>query len=100
MSMSKGGLSTCETVTDTSSWIGVDSSSVTSGEMLNYILNANTSSSVTADNFSLCLQDDTTVHNRFSLLTRRGSSLSYKYFSVNDMFSISKKDSKYSYLRS
>ena len=98
--MSEGGLSTCETVTDRSSWIDIDSSSITSGEMLNYILNANTFSSVMADNFSLCLQDDTTVCNRFSLLTKRGSSLSFKYFSENDMFSISKKDSKYSYLAS
>ena len=96
--MTEGGLSTCETVTDTSSWINVDSSSITSGEMLYYLLNANTRNSVTADNFSLCLQDDTTVHNRFSLLTKRGSSLSYKYFSENDMFNISKKDSKCGYL--
>ena len=96
MSMSEGGLSACETVTDASSWIGIDSSSVTSEEMLNYILNAKTctSSSVAADNFSSCLQDDPTVHNRLSLLTRRSSSLPYKYFSVNEKFSISKKDSK------
>ena len=95
--MSEGGLSTCEAVSDTSSWINVDSSSFTSGEMLNFILNANTYSSMTADNISLCLQGDTTVHNRLSLC-KRGSSLSYKYFSENDMFSISKKDGKYSYL--
>ena len=97
MTISEGGLSTCETVTDTSSWIDVDCSSVTSEEKLNRILNADTYSSVTVDNTSLRLRGNTIVHNRFSLC-KRGSSLSYKHFSENDMFSISEKDSKYSYL--
>ena len=88
--MSEDGLSTCETVSDRSSWIDVDSGSITSGEMLNYILNAHTHNSMTADNFSLHLLRDTTVH-KFSL-RKRSSSLLYNYFSERDMLSISKND--------
>ena len=91
--MSEDGPSTCETVSDRSSWIDVDSGSITSGEMLNYILNAHTHNSMTADNVSLHLLRDTTVHNKFSL-RKRSSSLLYKYFSEHDMFSISKNDGK------
>ena len=89
--MSEDGLSTCETVSDRSSWIDVDSDSITSAEMLNYILNAPTHNSMTADNFSLHLQRDITVHNKFSL-RKRSSSFLYKYFSEHDMLSISKGD--------
>ena len=89
--MSKHEPSTCETVSERSSWIDVDSGSITSGEMLNYVLNAHARNSMTADNVSLHLQRDTTVHNKFSLC-KRSSSLLYKYFSEHDMFSISKRD--------
>ena len=89
--MSKHEPSTCETVSDRSSWIDVDSGSITSGEMLNYILNAYTHNSMTGDKFSLHLQRDTTVHNKYSL-SKRSSSLLYKYFSEHDMLSISKRD--------
>ena len=89
--MSEDGPSICETVNDRSSWIDVDFGSVASGEMLNNILNAHTHNSMAADNFSLHLLRDTTVHNKFSL-RKRSSSLLYKYFSEHDMLSISKKD--------
>ena len=89
--MGKPEPSTCETVSDRSSWIDVDPGSITSGEMLNYVLNAHTYNSMTADNFSLHLQRDTTVHNKYSLC-KRSSSLLYKYFSEHDVFSISKRD--------
>ena len=89
--MREYGPSTCETVSDRSSWIDVDSGSITSGEILNNILNADTHNYMTADNFSSHLPRATTIHNKFSL-HKKSSSLLYKYFPEHDMLSISKRD--------
>lgn len=96
LAIGKEGTSTCETLSDRTSWIDVDSGSILSGEMLNYITYGHKARSMTADNFSdnfsVHLGSDTTSLTRFPL--RKRSSSSFMYFSENKMFHTRESNSK------
>ena len=85
-------MSTCETVSDRTSWIDPDSSSIISGEMLNYIMYAHRTNPEVLNNLPLNLQSRATSQRTLSLCR---SSLSLNHFSESNMMKyIKENDSK------
>ena len=67
LAISREQLSTCETVSDTKSWIDPDSNSIISGEMLNYIMYAHRTNHEVHNYISLNLQSSATSQAKLSL---------------------------------